>query len=85
MEQVESRSTAASSAEDSPPSKKFRAASVDTGRDRVKNDQPVVCLVGFPRDSKRKELEKWADEKLESIGAKVMTSAHFAPNLRGSV
>eukprot|EP00975_Prorocentrum_lima_P031292 6567663-Prorocentrum_lima.AAC.1 len=61
---------------------KFRAVSVDAGRDRVKNDQPVVCLVGFPRDSKRKELEKWADDMLESIGAKSMTSAHFAPNLR---
>eukprot|EP00975_Prorocentrum_lima_P046218 9666137-Prorocentrum_lima.AAC.1 len=70
MDQMESHSTTASYTEDTPPTKNFRAASVDTGRDRITNDQPVICLVGFPRDSKRKDLEKWADAKLESTGAK---------------
>eukprot|EP00975_Prorocentrum_lima_P012731 2696158-Prorocentrum_lima.AAC.1 len=40
MDQIESRSTTASFTEDTPPTKKFRAASADTGRDRIKNDQP---------------------------------------------
>eukprot|EP00975_Prorocentrum_lima_P041890 8803059-Prorocentrum_lima.AAC.1 len=43
----------ASASGELPPNKKHSSASEDTGRDRQQNQHPVLCLVGFLRDSKR--------------------------------